>query len=107
MKTRYALLLTLCLAATSAGAQDAAALWKEKCQSCHGEDGRAKTNAGKKEGIVDMTQPAWQKAETDADIREYIADGSPRNRKMKAYKDKLTPEQIDSLVAYIRTLKAK
>jgi mono/diheme cytochrome c family protein len=52
-----------------------------------------------------MSQPAWQKAQTDEDIREFIAEGSPRNKKMKPYKEKLTSEQIDSLVKYIRTLK--
>ena len=30
-----------------------------------------------------------------------------KNKKMKAYKDKLTPEQIDGLVKYVRTLEAK
>jgi len=104
MKTRYALLLSLSLA-TAAHADEATELWTAKCKSCHGTDGKAQTPMGKKESIVDMSQPAWQQAETDADIREYIVEGSPRNKKMKPYKDKLTPEQIDSLVAYIRTLK--
>jgi mono/diheme cytochrome c family protein len=104
MKTRYALLLSLSLA-TAAHADEAVELWTAKCKSCHGSDGKAQTPMGKKESIVDMSQPAWQKAESDADIREYIVEGSPRNKKMKPYKDKLTPEQIDSLVAYIRTLK--
>ncbi|HEX8823185.1 MAG TPA: cytochrome c [Archangium sp.] len=104
MKTRYALLLSLSLA-TAAHADETAELWTAKCKSCHGTDGRAQTPLGKKEAIVDMSQPAWQAAQTDADIREFIAEGSSRNRKMKAYKDKLTPQQIDSLVAYIRTLK--
>ena len=104
MKTRYALLLSLSLA-TAAHADETAELWTAKCKSCHGADGKAQTPMGKKESIVDMSQPAWQQAETDADIREMITEGSSRNKKMKPYKEKLTPEQIDSLVAYIRTLK--
>jgi cytochrome c6 len=104
MKTRYALLLSLSLA-TAAHADEASELWTAKCKSCHGTDGKAQTPMGKKESIVDMSQPAWQQAQTDADIREFITEGSPRNKKMKPYKDKLTPQQIDSLVAYIRTLK--
>ncbi|MBU8896352.1 cytochrome c [Corallococcus sp. H22C18031201] len=106
MKTRVALVLALSLAAT-AHAENAAEVWTAKCKSCHGEDGKAHTTLGKKESIVDMSQPAWQKAETDADIREVIADGSSRNSKMKAYKDKLTPAQIDALVGYIRTFQSK
>jgi mono/diheme cytochrome c family protein len=107
MKKRYALVLALSLAATSAGAEDAAEVWKAKCKSCHGEDGKAQTKMGQKESIVDLTQVAWQKAQTDADIREMIAEGSPRNKKMKPFKDKLTPQQIDALVTYVRGLKAK
>jgi mono/diheme cytochrome c family protein len=103
---RLTLVMALCLA-SGAHAEDAGELWKARCKSCHGEDGKAKTKMGQKESIVDLTQPAWQKAQTDADIRETIAEGSPRNTKMKPYKDKLTSQQIDSLVGYIRTLKAK
>jgi mono/diheme cytochrome c family protein len=104
MKTRLALLLSLSLA-TTASAEDAAELWTQKCKSCHGPDGRAQTQMGKKESIVDLSQPAWQKAQTDEDIREVITEGSSRNKKMKPYKEKLTPEQIDSLVKYVRTFK--
>lgn len=107
MKKRFALVMALSLAATSAGAEDAAELWKAKCKSCHGEDGKAQTKMGQKESIVDMSQAAWQKKETDAELREVIAEGSKKNPKMKAFKEKLTPEQIDSLVKYIRTLQAK
>ena len=106
MMKRFALVAALCLA-SSALAEDAAAVWNAKCKSCHGDDGKAKTKMGQKESIVDLSQPAWQKAQTDADIREMISDGSPRNKKMKAFKDRLTPQQIDELVGYIRTFKGK
>lgn len=106
MMKRLTLVMALCLA-SGAQAEEASDLWKAKCKSCHGEDGKAKTKMGQKESIVDLTQPAWQKAQTDADIRETISEGSPRNAKMKPYKEKLTSQQIDSLVGYIRTLKAK
>jgi mono/diheme cytochrome c family protein len=106
MKTRLALLLTLSLA-TAAHAEEAAQVWKARCKSCHGEDGRAQTRTGQKEGISDMSMPAWQKKRTDAELRQVISEGSPRNKKMKPYKSKLTSEQIDSLVTYIRSLQAK
>jgi cytochrome c553 len=104
MKTRFALVLTLALAA-NAYAEEAADVWKAKCKSCHGEDGKAKTKMGEKEKIPDMTAADWQKNHSDEKIREYISEGSKENPKMKPFKDKLTPEQIDSLVKYIRTLK--
>ena len=107
MKIRLALMLSLSLA-TAASAEEeptTAELWTAKCKSCHGPDGKAQTQMGKKEAVVDMSQPAWQQSQTDEDIRKAIAEGSPRNKKMKAYKDKLTPQQIDALVAYIRAMK--
>ncbi|MCY1044368.1 cytochrome c [Corallococcus sp. bb12-1] len=108
MTTRLCLLVsTLLLCAPVARAEDAAELWGKSCKSCHGPDGRAQTRLGQKEAIVDMSQAAWQKAETDAELRAVIANGSSRNTKMKAYKDRLTPEQMDALVRYIRTFKAK
>ncbi|MGZ3460823.1 MAG: c-type cytochrome [Archangium sp.] len=105
MKMRSALLLSLCLA-TAAQAESPAELWtQQKCEKCHGSDGKANTPMGKKESIADMSQPAWQQTQTDDDIREFISEGSPHNKRMKPYKNKLTPEQIDSLVHYIRTFK--
>lgn len=90
---------------SAAMADDVVDVWKAKCKSCHGEDGKGDTRTGRKEKIADMTEPAWQERHSDAQIREVIAEGSKDNRKMKPFKEKLTPEEIDSLVQYIRTLK--
>jgi len=84
--------------------------WKAKCASCHGADGKGQTDQGTKMGIPDYTAPAWQKAKTDADIKKAITDGvnqekAGKKQEMEPFKDKLPPEQIDQLVAYIRTLK--
>ena len=105
MKMRSALLLSLCLATAAQAAESPAELWMQKCKSCHGPDGKAQTRMGEKHSIADMSQPEWQQKRTDDQIREVISEGSSRDKKMKPYKDKLTPEQIDSLVHYIRTFK--
>ena len=107
MKTRFALMLTLSLAATSASAEDGLELWKTKCKACHGDDGKAQTKMGQKESIADLTQAAWQKSKKDADIRAIILEGSQKNAKMRPFKEKLTPEQVDALVKYIRGMQAK
>lgn len=107
MKKQFALVLALSLSATSAWAEEASALWEARCKSCHGMDGRAQTKMGQRESIADMTSAEWQKGATDKALREVIAEGSKKNKKMKAYKDKLTPEQIDALVKHIRTFKAE
>lgn len=104
MKMRFALVMALSLAA-NAYAEEAADVWKAKCKSCHGEDGKAKTKMGEKEKIPDITLADWQKNHSDEKIRAAITDGSKENAKMKPFKDKLTPEQIDALVKHIRTLK--
>ena len=106
MKFRFALLLSLSLATVvQAEEETAAETWTAKCKSCHGPDGKAQTQMGKKEAIGDISLPAWQGAHSDADIRRVIAEGSEKNKKMKAYKDKLSPAQIDALVTYVRSLK--
>ncbi|MCY0998511.1 c-type cytochrome [Myxococcus sp. MISCRS1] len=107
MMKRFALMMSLCLAPAAHAADDVVEVWKAKCKSCHGDTGKADTKMGKKESITDMSQPAWQAAQSDADIRTAIADGSPRNTKMKAFNDKLTAAQIDALVGYIRTMKTR
>jgi mono/diheme cytochrome c family protein len=107
MKKRFALVLALSLAATGAGAEEAGDIWKAKCKSCHGEDGKGQTKMGLKEKVDDLTDAGWQTRHSDEKIRTVIAEGSKKNPKMKAFKDKLTPEQIDALVKYVRTLKAQ
>jgi mono/diheme cytochrome c family protein len=84
--------------------------WKAKCASCHGADGKAQTDQGTKMGIPDYTSPAWQKANTDDALKKGIAEGVSREKdgkkqEMEPFKEKLPPEQIASLVAYLRTFK--
>jgi cytochrome c6 len=105
MKTRFALVLALCLSA-SAQADDVADVWKAKCKSCHGDDGKAKTKVGEREKIDDMSLPEWQKRHSDEKIRQAISEGVSGS-KMKGYKDKLSTEEIDALVKYVRAFQAK
>jgi mono/diheme cytochrome c family protein len=85
-------------------------VWKAKCGSCHGPDGKAQTEQGKKMAISDMTTAAWQAKFDDAKIKAAISDGVKRDKggvkqEMEGYKSKLRPDQIDALVGYIRGLK--
>src|SRR5690349_14904349 len=106
MMKKFALVLTLSLSAAAYAEDDSAATWAAKCKGCHGDDGKAKTKMGEKEKIPDLTNADWQKNHSDEKIKDYITNGSKENPKMKAFKDKLTPEQIDGLVKYIRGMKA-
>jgi cytochrome c6 len=82
--------------------------WKAKCSSCHGEDGKGATEQGKKMGVRDMTSADFK--ETDAKMKDTITNGVKQTKNGKAqemepYKDKLKPEEIDNLVAYVKSLK--
>jgi len=100
------LTMTFFLAFSSAAFADGAAdIWKAKCKGCHGEDGAGKTKVGIKEKVDDLSDAQWQARHSDEKIRTVISEGSKDNTKMKPFKDKLSAEEIDSLVAYIRTLK--
>lgn len=96
--------LTFTFAAGTASAEEAAELWKAKCKSCHGATGKADTREGRKQKIDDISTAEWQAKHSDDEIRKVITEGK-KDTKMKAYKDKLSAQEIDSLVAYIRTLK--
>jgi cytochrome c553 len=99
MKT---LILAVCTLATMAHAATIPEIWKSKCKSCHGETGKADTKTGKKEKVADMTTPDWKSHWTDEKMRAVILDGSKDNKKMKPFKDKLTAEEVDGLIAHIK-----
>ena len=80
---------------------DAAALYKSKCQICHGADGKGDTPMGQKLGVKDFHSPEVAK-ESDAELFDAIKKGKG---KMSGYDGKLTDDQIKSLVKYIRSLK--
>jgi mono/diheme cytochrome c family protein len=92
--------LVLGLMASTAWASDSSAdLFKQKCAMCHGENG-----AGKKK--VPALSSAEVQQKSDADFKTAIEKGVKNDKgTMVAYSGKLTPEQIDGLVAYIRSLK--
>jgi mono/diheme cytochrome c family protein len=85
-------------------------LFEAKCATCHGDDGRAKTELGLEMGIADMTKAAYWKELTLEVARREVLEGLKRTVKgkeqeMKPFKDRLTPEQVDALVLYGASLK--
>ncbi len=104
--------LVLCTAAVgvvlmlglSARSQETSeSVFKGKCGMCHGADGAGKTMMGEKLKIPDLRSPDVQK-KPDADLKTIIVKGKD---KMPAYETKLSKDQIDGLVAYIRDLAKK
>ncbi|HTK94784.1 MAG TPA: cytochrome c [Terriglobales bacterium] len=97
-----ALGVVLMVSVPKAQADDAADLYKSKCQMCHGPDGKG-TPTGIKMGAHDFHSADFQKM-SDADVIAEITNGK---NKMPAYKDKLTADQIKGLAAYIKALGKK
>jgi mono/diheme cytochrome c family protein len=91
------------LAATPAGAQDAASLYKAKCVACHAADGKGNPSVAKQMGVRDFASPEVQN-ETDDQLAAIIAKGK---NKMPAFGNSLKDPQIKDLVAYIRELAKK
>ena len=77
--------------------------WKSKCASCHGAAGKGDTDRGKELKIVDMSTPAFQ-AKKDDVLKKAILEGVEKE-KSHSFKSELPPEQVDALVAHIRTFK--
>jgi cytochrome c6 len=106
MKTLFrASLVVLAIAFVMSGsafAADATAdVYKSKCASCHGADGKGDTPAGKNMKVKDLASDDVQK-QADADLAGVIEKGK---KPMPGYEGKLTKDQIDGLVKWIRTLK--
>lgn len=94
--------------AATVRAADAGALFAQNCSACHGKDGAGHTRAGRMARVKDLTDPQYQKGFTDAQAADQIKNGlkDPGGRlRMKAFGGALTDAQIQSLVAYVRSLR--
>ena len=91
------ILLAFCLSAAADGT-DGEVIYKARCKVCHGEDGTPK-NFAKDSAAFD--DEAWKKAASLEAIEKLVAEGRKR---MPAFRNKLTPEEIKAVSAYIKTL---
>lgn len=90
------------LSALSLWAQNPAeATFKTKCAACHGADGKGETVMGKKLGAHNLGSPDVQ-TQTDAQLAAIVTKGQ---NKMPAYGEKISADEIQALVKYIRSLK--
>lgn len=98
---------TLMIAATAARAATAADNWTQHCASCHGADGAGKTKIGKKSGLKDLGDPAYQKTFTDAQLTEHLKSGETGDDgkvKMKPFSEKMSPDELADLVKFVRAM---
>ena len=82
-------------------ADNAATSYARNCASCHGRDGSAKTLKAKRNHARNLVDPEWQARVSDERIFNAIMNGKG---KMPGYGKKLTEQQIEALVSYVRGL---
>ena len=102
------MLIVLTLPVSSARANSSlsssAELYNLYCVTCHGRDGRAQTRKGRSTRARNLADGAWQDRATDERIFNVVSNGKG---KMPAFGKKLSDAETDSLVQYVRSLRAK
>ena len=81
-------------------------LFIENCARCHGADGRGQTPMGRVFAAKDLTDAGWWKRERVSEKRlaASIRDGRDQ---MPAFGKKLSKEEINALVALVKTFNGK
>jgi mono/diheme cytochrome c family protein len=82
---------------------DVAKAYKTNCVLCHGADGSGDNPTGKAMHAKDLRSEEVQK-QSDTELAEVITKG---RGKMPAFGAKLKPDDVQKLVAYIRSMAAK
>lgn len=87
----------------AASSDQAKTTYKSTCITCHGADG-AGSSLGKSLKVPDLRAGEIQK-KSDAELKTSVSDGKGN---MPSFKNSLSPDQIQALIAYVRELgKAK
>jgi mono/diheme cytochrome c family protein len=108
MKKLLALsIAVMTVAALSARAEDAKAIYENNCAKCHGADGKGDTKMGQKLAIKDYTDPKVQEALKDDVAFKSIKEGlkAADGKTLMKPAESLSDDDIKALVAYMRTLK--
>jgi cytochrome c6 len=103
LSTSWAVVLLVVLNSASLGGAQAGegeVVYKSNCSICHGSDGSGNTAIGKRSKLPDLRSAEVQQ-QSDPQLTDTLAKGKG---KMKPFKDRLTPEQIQQAVGYLREL---
>jgi mono/diheme cytochrome c family protein len=83
-------------------ADEAKPIFQKNCIPCHGADGKGNKAISPK--MPDFTDAKWQAKEKDEELVTSITNGIGQGKgSMPAWKGKLKDEEIQGLVAYVRT----
>lgn len=101
--TLVLLLAVPVFAQSGKGSNTGEARFQEHCIGCHGPDGRAQTELGRKLGAADLTSDVIRQ-QSDAQLATFVKDGKG---KMPAFENKLSDDDIHGVITYIRQLAKK
>ena len=101
MKTKSLILIGCLVLASSAFAADGAAVYKSKCQMCHGPNGDASSGMAKSMGLKPLNSAEVQKMSA-ADLTALVDNGKG---KMPGFKGKISDDDVKAVVDYVKSLK--
>jgi len=81
--------------------------YRRYCVACHGSDGKAKTSKGRFSHARDLTDAEWHNDVSDERIFNSIMNGRNVRGNMPGFADKLNGKEVNSLVSFVRGLKAQ
>lgn len=96
------------VASTAASIATGQAAFKKNCRFCHGEEAKGDgPQAPKDTKPSNLVDEKWDHGSTDAEIFTVIKDGVGPKFDMKGYNSKMTPQEMWSVVNYLRSLGPK
>jgi ubiquinol-cytochrome c reductase cytochrome b subunit len=75
-------------------------VYRAYCLACHDTNGSGQVARKAMPDLPDFTDPRWQTAHNDSDLKKSILDG--KGKFMLPMKDKLSPTDTEQMVAYVR-----
>jgi cbb3-type cytochrome c oxidase subunit III len=103
MLSGIGLLLVSGMASQAGRKGEAETTFEAKCAACHGKDLKADSRIAKMVGVPDLTvRSNWKHGTSEADVEKVIRDGP--GKKMPAFKDKLSEQEIKAVAEYVRHL---
>ena len=84
-------------------------VYSTSCAPCHGAGGKGDGAVAKNLTVKpsDLTDPKWDHGATDGEIFVNIRDGIAPQMKMKAFKAKVSDQDIWNIVNYLRSIGSK
>lgn len=82
------------------GVQDARKIFVAQCARCHGRDGRGDTETGREKETPDISR-GKVKNWSDSRLQRLISKGRDE---MPAFENKLSPDEIQALITFVKGL---